>query len=68
MKFMDYNFISKTPLFKDCPDEDIQKMSEHLNFRAIKYKKKMSFSVRAVLLMIFVLYYREVFRLNIIIF
>ncbi len=37
---MDYNFISKTPLFNGCPDEDIQKMSEHLNFRVMKYKKR----------------------------
>lgn len=37
---MDYDFISKTALFNGCPSEDIQRLSKHLNFRIMKYKKR----------------------------
>lgn len=33
------NFISKTALFRGCSEEEIQKMSDHLNFRTGSYKK-----------------------------
>lgn len=37
---MNYNFISKTILFRGCSEEDIQKMAKHLDFRTKKYKKE----------------------------
>lgn len=33
------SFISKTALFRGCSEEDIQNMSEHLNFRTNRYRK-----------------------------
>jgi CRP-like cAMP-binding protein len=37
---MDFTFISNTKLFQGCSEEDIKHMSEHLNFRTEKYKKR----------------------------
>lgn len=37
---MNYNFISKTILFRGCSEEDIQKMAKRLDFRTKKYKKE----------------------------
>lgn len=33
------NFITKTPLFRGCSEEDILNMAKHLNFRTGNYKK-----------------------------
>ena len=33
------SFISKTALFRGCSEEDIQNMSEHLDFRTDRYQK-----------------------------
>lgn len=38
---MNINLISKTSLFRGCAEEDIQKLSEHLDFKTVKYKKGM---------------------------
>ena len=33
------NFISKTPLFQECSEEDIRNMARHLDFRTDNYRK-----------------------------
>lgn len=33
------HFISKTPLFRGCSEEDILNMEKHLDFRTARYKK-----------------------------
>ena len=38
---MNINLISKTSLFRGCSEEDMQKLSEHLDFKTVKYKKGM---------------------------
>lgn len=37
--FIIWDFISKTPLFWGCSDEEILNMAEHLDFRTVKYEK-----------------------------
>ena len=34
------SFISKTPLFRGCTEEDIVKLAKHLDFRKSRYKKE----------------------------
>lgn len=36
---MNLNFISKTALFRGCPDEDILNMEEYLDFRTVRYER-----------------------------
>lgn len=36
---MNYHFISQTPLFRGCSEEDIQKMEKLLHFRVEKYNR-----------------------------
>lgn len=36
---MNLDFISKTALFRGCPDEDILNMEEHLDFRTVRYER-----------------------------
>lgn len=38
---MNINLISKTSLFRGFSEEDIQKLSKHLDFKTVKYKKGM---------------------------
>ena len=36
---MIWSFVSRTALFRGCSEEDIQNMSEHLDFRTDRYRK-----------------------------
>ncbi|WP_434309409.1 Crp/Fnr family transcriptional regulator [Hominifimenecus sp. rT4P-3] len=36
---MNFDFISKTALFRGCSEEDVQKMAKHLDFKTVCYKK-----------------------------
>ncbi|MBD5138468.1 MAG: Crp/Fnr family transcriptional regulator [Ruminococcus sp.] len=36
---MNLSFISKTALFRGCPEKDILNMAKHLDFRIVKYEK-----------------------------
>ena len=36
---MNYNFISKTALFRGCSEKDIEMMAKHLDLRTYQYKK-----------------------------